>query len=372
MRTETLLPLDKTPVPLQRQILYFGGDETVEIRSEPLLPPDAGEIQVRTRLSAISSGTEQLVYGGNVPEALLRDASIDALRTTQQDVPGASPYPMPYGYACVGEIIAVGEDVDHKCLGQRVFAFYPHASHFNVPVDSVIPLPATLSDEDAACLPNVETAVGLVMDGVPKIGERVAVFGLGVVGLLTVSLLSDMPLDALLAIDPDGRRRNWALETGATHAAAPNEETQIRDILQIDPISTHDPTENEAAGADLVFELSGQPNALNDAITACGYGGRIIVGSWYGTKAAAIKLGGRFHRQHVSIRSSQVSTIGPEHRARWSKQRRMSIALNHCRRLHRLTEWSEKYPLSNASRVYERIARGASRSLRTLFTYPSE
>jgi alcohol dehydrogenase len=142
--------------------------------------------------------------------------------------------------------------------------------------------------------------------------------------------------------------------------------------LQIDCASTFDPTANEAAGADLVFELSGQPNALNAAINACGYGGRLIVGSWYGTKPADIDLGGRFHRQHISIRSSQVSTIGPEHRARWSKRRRMSVARDYCQRLHPATKWSVKYNINNAADVYKRLADGQVDSPNVLFTYPSE
>ena len=356
---------------MERQILYFGGDETVDIRRETLSPPSAGDVQVRTRLSAISSGTEKLVYGGDVPQALLRDASIAALQNESRGgEPDASPYPMPYGYACVGEIIAVGESVSDTRLGQRVFAFHPHASHFNIQADSVIPLPSTLSDEDAAFLPNVETAIGLVMDAAPTIGERVAVFGLGVVGLLTVSLLSDMPLDTLLAVDPDERRRGWARTAGATHAVSPRETEQIRDLLHIGPASAHDPTENEAAGADLVLELSGQPTALNDALDACGYGGRIIVGSWYGTKPAAIDLGARFHRQHASIRSSQVSTIGPDHRARWSKERRMSTALHYCERLHPAREWIKKHPMNNAADVYKRLMGEQPESLQILFTHP--
>lgn len=356
---------------MERHILYFGGDETVELRRETLPPPGRGEVQVRTHLSAISSGTEKLVYSGNVPRALLRDASIEALRgDTSNKTADESPYPMPYGYACVGEVIGVGEKVDDDRHGQRVFAFHSHASHFNARAESVISLPETLSNEDAAFLPNVETAVGLVMDGAPTIGERVAVFGLGVVGLLTVSLLSKIPLDVLVAIDPNERRRGWAREAGASHVASPDEATRIRDILRIDPASAQDPTENEAAGADLVFELSGYPDAVNDALDACGYGGRLIVGSWYGTKPAAIDLGGRFHRQHVSIRSSQVSTIGPEHRPRWSKQRRMSLALDYCQRLQPSKGWTGTQQVTNAADVYKRLAAEKTESLYTLFTYP--
>ena len=375
------------PTSIQRQILYFRGDETVEVRTEFLPPPDNGEVQVQTSVSAISGGTEKLVYRGDVPEALLEDATITALRQERAegseggrermpedeaappDVP--SPYPLPYGYACVGQVQKVGSAAHRFSEGQRVFAFHPHASHFNASENAVIPLPDSLSDEDAAFLPNVETAVGLLMDGAPLIGERVAVFGLGVVGLLVTSLLSDYPVDTLVAVDPLPERRRLARNAGATHVASPTDLEEIRRVLEIGDASVHDPTTQPAAGADLVFELSGQPAALNQALEACGYGGRIILGSWYGKRTADVDLGARFHRSHISLRSSQVSTIGPEHRARFTKDRRMRVALAMCEQLRPYQAWGTTYGMNEAKEAYERIADGSTNHPQILLSYPS-
>ena len=80
----------------------------------------------------------------------------------------------------------------------------------------MIKAPDGISAEDAAFLPTMETAVNLVMDGQPSIGEQVAVFGQGVVGLLVTALLSEMPLASLVTIDQHERRRRESLALGAT------------------------------------------------------------------------------------------------------------------------------------------------------------
>ena len=75
------------------------------------------------------------------------------------------------------------------------------------------------------------------------------------------------------------------------------------------------------SGADLSIELSGSPSALDDAIASTGFGGRVVIGSWYGEKKAALDLGGAFHRSRIKLISSQVSTIAPELSSRWDKAR---------------------------------------------------
>ena len=80
--------------------------------------------------------------------------------------------------------------------------------------------------------------------------------------------------------------------------------------------------------ADLCFELSGAPSALNTAISLTGFDGRIMIGSWYGQKQSGLDLGGRFHRSRIRLISSQVSTIAPELTGRWDKDRRFESILD--------------------------------------------
>jgi threonine dehydrogenase-like Zn-dependent dehydrogenase len=125
----------------------------------------------------------------------------------------------------------------------------------------------------------------------------------------------------LATLDRIPERRERSLEAGSQMVLDPvNEDnrSQLYGALC---------RETDRPGADLVFELSGNPSALNEAVSLAGYGGRIVVGSWYGEKPATLDLGGRFHRNRISIISSQVSTIDPWLSGRWTKGRRMNEVL---------------------------------------------
>ena len=185
------------------------------------------------------------------------------------------------------------------------FAFHPHESHFCASPEALLPVPEGMAPAQAALLPNAETAVNLVMDGAPLVGERVLVMGLGIVGLLTTALLAQFPLAALIAVDPLAQRRRIARRLGASQTLDPGGADGAEGLR----VALADA--GEQLGADLIYELSGQPAALDAAVSAAGFDSRIVVGSWYGTKAAALQLGGSFHRNRVRLISSQVSTIAP-------------------------------------------------------------
>jgi threonine dehydrogenase-like Zn-dependent dehydrogenase len=196
-----------------------------------------------------------------------------------------------------------------------------------------------------------------VLDGRPRLGERVVVFGAGTVGLCTVALLSSFPLERLVAVDPLADRRDRALAFGADEA--------------IPPEAAEAPAAPDADrdGADLVYELSGRPAALDDAVGVAGYDGRVVVGSWYGTKRAAVDLGTAFHRDRISIESSQVSTLSPETRGRWTKARRMGTALDRLRTLDVGSLVTHRIPFADAPTAYRLLDERADDALQVLLTY---
>ena len=166
--------------------LFFTSPKQVEIKDTTLAPLKGDEVLVETICSAISAGTEMLVYRGQFPH----------LADTHDTVSSDMNYPLAYGYACVGRIKETGSQVNRSWQNKLVFAFNPHASHFIANPNSLIPIPDSLNPETACFLPNMETAVNLVQDGAPILGERVLVLGQGVIGLLTASLLSEFPLES--------------------------------------------------------------------------------------------------------------------------------------------------------------------------------
>jgi threonine dehydrogenase-like Zn-dependent dehydrogenase len=257
----------------------------------------------------------------------------------------------------------VGSIAEEAWQGRLVFAFQPHASHFLALPGALFPVPETLSPEEAAFLPNMETAVNFLMDGHPVIGERVVVFGQGVVGLLTTALLAQFPLARLVTLDHFPARRERSLTLGAhlsLDASAPDALTRLRGGLQED---------HTDAGADLTYELSGNPGALDHAIAVTGFSGRIVIGSWYGQKRADLNLGGRFHRSRMRLISSQVSTLAPEWGGRWTKQRRLQVAWEMLQQLRPAPLITHRFPMAQASQAYALLDQHADSVLQVLLTY---
>ncbi|MCA9780292.1 MAG: zinc-binding alcohol dehydrogenase, partial [Candidatus Eremiobacteraeota bacterium] len=120
---------------------------------------------------------------------------------------------------------------------------------------------------------------------------------------------------------------------------------------------------------DLCLEVSGRPQTLDQAIAVTGYGGRIVVGSWYGNKSAPLNLGGSFHRGRITLLSSQVSTIDPALRGRWDKRRRMDLCLEMLGRLPFGELITHRIPLEEAARAYQLLEERESGALQVLLTY---
>lgn len=344
---------------VNRRAVFFVAPGAVEVREELLTAPAAGQVTVQTEVSAISPGTELLFYRGQVPTHIAVDVNIAALAGTVR-------YPLKYGYAAVGRVTEVGAGAAETWLGRRVFAFNPHESAFHAAPADLIPLPDGLTAEEAAFLPNMETAVNLTLDGAPAGGEQVAVLGQGVVGLLTTALLARFPLAALVTLDRFSRRRAQSLAWGATASLDPADVDAIpaaRALLQ---------GGRAYAGADLVYELTGSPATLDDAIALAGFNSRIVIGSWYGSKRAAVDLGGRFHRERLRLISSQVSTVAPEWSGRWSKGRRLAWAVELLAQVRPAALITHRFPVEQAAAAYRLLDEAPGETIQVMLTYKED
>jgi 2-desacetyl-2-hydroxyethyl bacteriochlorophyllide A dehydrogenase len=340
-----------------KSVLIFSKAYGVELFTESLTKPSDEELLVKTLVSAISPGTEMLIYRGLVPPEMALDTTIPSLK-------GTFGYPLRYGYSCVGEVIAVGSRVDAKWLGRQVFCFHPHETHFTARLDELIGLPCGMDLEDAPFLPSMETAVNFLMDGRPMIGERVAVFGQGVVGLLTTALLTGFPLAALATLDRYGLRREASLGLGAGLSLDPESEGVSVALGEFFGRMGGDGT------PDLIFELSGNPQALSQALGAAGLQTRLVVGSWYGSKAATLDLGGAFHRNRVRLVSSQVSSLDSRFWGRWSKARRMQVVLKMLAQVQPSRFITHRLPFQNAAQAYDLLDKQPQEALQVILMYP--
>lgn len=327
---------------IKAQQLWFTAIHKVEVREVFLAPPAAGQLLVQVECSAISAGSEMLVYRGQIPADMPLDASLDLLQHPPT-------YPLQYGYACVGRVTQVGAAVSADWLGKRVFAFQPHASHFIASPSELIILPEDIAAEAAVFLANMETAVNLIQDGNPGLGEKVVVLGQGIVGLLLSSLLVQFPLAQLAGVEGIAARRKLAVQLGVNKLVDPSSAAEIQILKQALANSTNN------RGADLVYEVSGVPAALNLAIELSGYSSRIVIGSWYGNKSSAIALGGDAHRNRLKISTSQVSSIAPELSGRWDKQRRFELAWQMIRQVQPQQLISHRVALADAANLYHKL-----------------
>lgn len=190
----------------------------------------------------------------------------------------------------------------------------------------------------------------------PVAGERVTVVGAGLIGLLVVSILSHLHLTTLRAVDPLPTRRALARLMGATEATDP-------------AVLVKGEEEQEA---DTSIEVSGVAAGLQTALDFTGYGGRVIVGSWYGNheKPATLRLGLPFHRSHLRVQCSQVSRISTELQDRWSKARRFGVVWDLVRRLQPSRALTTLVvPPQRVAEAFEALDQRAMETLAVLIDY---
>jgi threonine dehydrogenase-like Zn-dependent dehydrogenase len=275
--------------------LWYSGAGRAEIREEPLAEPRPGEVRVRALYSAISRGTERLIFAGRVPAS-------EYERMRAPFMAGAFPFPVKYGYAVVGRI----ERGPAEFAGQLVFALHPHQSGFVLPAGAVAAVPDGVPPSRAVLAANMETALNAVWDAAPGPADRIAVVGAGVVGALVAWLCGRIPGAQVTLIDIDLSRAALAGALGIGFAAP----------------------EAAPQNCDLVVHASASAAGLATALRLAGDEARVVEMSWYGEGDVGVPLGGAFHSRRLKLISSQVGRVAPSHRARWTHARRLAAALD--------------------------------------------
>lgn len=260
-----------------------------ELRSEALPEPAADQARVRTLYSGISRGTEALVFRGRVPIS-----QYPTMRAPFQS--GEFPAPVKYGYSSVGVV----EQGPPGWIGRRVFCLYPHQTAYVVPVSALTVLPPLVPAERAILAANLQTALNGLWDAAPRLGDRIAVIGAGVVGCLTARLAVRIPGCEVQLIDVNPQR------------------AEIAAALEV-PFALPD---QAVPDADLVIHASANPDGLRTALELAGFESTILELSWYGDKTVPLPLGENFHSRRLQLRSSQVGNVATAQRPRWDHARR--------------------------------------------------
>ena len=266
-----------------------------EIRPVALARRGPDEVVVRTLRSAVSRGTEALVFDGRVPVS-----QYDAMRAPFQD--GEFPGPVKYGYLNVGVV----EEGPRRLVGRTVFCLHPHQTAYVVPASAVTVVPQQVPAARAVLTGIVETAVNALWDAAPLIGDRVAVVGAGTVGCCVARLLARMPGVSVTLVDVNPLRAEVASSLGVDFFLP----------------------EQAPGGRDLVFHTSATSTGLQRSLEMLAAEGTVIELSWYGDDVTALSLGGAFHSGRLGIRASQVGTLAPARSGRRTTADRLALALD--------------------------------------------
>jgi threonine dehydrogenase-like Zn-dependent dehydrogenase len=152
---------------------------------------------------------------------------------------------------------------------------------------------------------NMETALNALWDGAPAPGNRVAVVGAGVVGVLTAYLCARLADASVTLVDIEPARATIAAALGLAFAAP----------------------KQAPADCDLVIHASASAAGLATALNLAADEATVLELSWYGEGDVPVPLGGAFHSRRLTLKASQVGQIAPSHRAEWSYKRRLSAAI---------------------------------------------
>ncbi len=285
--------MDKTETFIEATAFWITRPETGELRFCQLPVPSMDEVRVRTLYSGVSLGTERLVFRGQVPAT-----EYVSMRAPFQE--GEFPWPVKYGYSSCGVV----EDGPPDLINKIVFSLFPHQDTYVIPKSAVYRIPSGVPPERTVLAANMETALNALWDVAPCVGARIAVIGGGVVGCLTAYLCSRVLGTEVTLVDTNADRRDIAEALGIKFGV-----------------------DESSSRMDLVIHASGRSSGLETAIAVAGAEANIIELSWFGDKPSMVHLGATFHSRRLRLVSSQVGSVGVLQRPRWTRERRLALAL---------------------------------------------
>lgn len=235
-------------------------------------------------------------------------------------VPGAADgdaFPRPLGNIAVGRVIELGTDVRGVAVDDRVAGYGPlrETQRWTWGSQGVYPgvrkLPAAMPWQAAVCLDPATVALGGVRDGGVRLGDRVAIFGLGAIGLMAAQLCRAAGAELVVAVDPIAARGAVATETGSDHVLDP---TAVDAGLAI-----RDATGGR--GVDVAIETSGNARAMHHALRGLAFGGTIAVVGWYNELRGGLDLGREAHFNRPRLVFPRVESEPHYDHPRWDGRR---------------------------------------------------
>lgn len=369
-----------------KQILQNLKTGEMEVAELPCPQAGRGSILIQTRNTLISAGTERMLVefskanliskARQQPDKVkqvLDKMKTDGLLPTLEAVFRKLDEPLPLGYCNAGVVLEVGEGIHDIQPGDRVASNGPHAEVVRVPRNLCAKIPDSVSDEQA-----VFTVLGsIALQGVrlaqPTLGERFVVFGMGLLGLLTVQLLQSCGCE-VLAVDLNPSRLKLAETFGA----------QTVDVgAGGDPVAASQAwTGGKNVDGVLITATAKTDAIMHQAAESCRKRGRIILVGVVGLnlrrsdfyeKELTFQVSCSYGPGRYDEKYEQGGQDYPLGYVRWTEQRNFEAVLEAMRtgRLHMEEIITHRYPFAEALSAYETI-RKDRKALGVILQYPHE
>jgi threonine dehydrogenase-like Zn-dependent dehydrogenase len=281
--------------------------ERCEMRDYEPRPPGEGEVLIRAEFAAAKHGTE----AASVKGYGRRGRFDPELKVHIRDGETRPPGPTRVGNMIVGRIEATGPNVDGLGLGDRVVTHSPFREVHTARADRCWKMPEGMAWKSAVCLDPADFAVGAVRDGQVRIGDAVAVFGMGAIGLMVVQAARLSGGHPVIAVDPLANRRAAAVACGADAALDP---TACDAGLEVKKLTG-------GRGADVAIEYSGSVHAMQAALRGVAFGGNVVAGAFPPPYAAGLDFGAEAHLNIPNILFTRACSDPNRDHPRWSEAR---------------------------------------------------
>ncbi|MEY4530825.1 MAG: hypothetical protein RLZZ156_1546 [Deinococcota bacterium] len=317
----------------------------------PALQPN--QVRLRTLFSGISAGTELTQYRGTNP---LLEKHFDPEHRLFFPTQTKAAYPLEgWGYEQVGQIIELGAAVQGLTLGSRVWGSWGHRSSVVLPEDMVRGriLPDQTLAHHGIFARIGAIALNPVHDAEIRLGDWVAVFGLGVIGLLIVQLCKASGAK-VIAVDKLESRLAQAKRFGADVVFSDHAAEKIKRLTGF--------------GADVCIEASGSYDALHQAIRAVAYNAKVITAGFMQGQAVGLALGEEFHHNRVQLICSQTSGVSPSLDHRWNRLRLEQTIMQ--QKLDFESLITHRFWYQEAARAFELLDQNQAQALQVVLEFP--
>lgn len=344
-------------------ILILEAPRQIGFRTESDPPLQPGEVRLRTLLSGVSAGTELTYYRGTNPYLSKRWDEKQRLFVPAEQ--GTYTYPVTnLGYEEVGEVVEIGSAVSEVALGAHVFGTWGHRTHHVANLDYVRPrlMPAGADPVFGIFSHLGAIALNGVHDAAIKLGDTVAVFGLGGLGQI-VALMARRAGARVIGVELHESRLALAQRLGIDHVINPAKENPAQAIKIL----------TEGRGADVCIEVSGAAPALHEAIRSAGYSARVVAMGFIQGEAKGLFLGDEFHHNRINLVCSQISGVAPERSYQWSKPRlwRTAVELQAAGQIDLRPIITHRVPFADAAGLYRQLDERPQEVVHAVLEFPA-